>query len=117
MRSRFSAFSRGEWDYLWRTLHPDHPDRATPKEDVLRAMKRASERYKYMRLHILDAKGAQVLFRASVFEKGKDRSFTELSTFAPDGVGWRYVEGVTRPADGTVWTIDSFVSAAGEPST
>jgi SEC-C motif-containing protein len=111
MRSRFSAYARGEAEYLWRTLHADHADRAAPKEETLRAMKRASAHYRYMRLRILDAKGAHVLFRASVFEKGKDRSFIELSTFAPDGVGWRYVDGITRPADGTAWTIDSFVSA------
>jgi SEC-C motif domain protein len=115
MRSRFSAFARGEWDYLWRTLHPEHPDRAAPKEETLRAMKRASASYKYMRLRILDAKGAQVLFRASVFEKGKDRSFLELSTFAHDGVGWRYLSGIARAADDTQWTIESFVAAAGEP--
>ena len=27
MRSRFSAFALGETEYLWRTLHPEHPDR------------------------------------------------------------------------------------------
>ena len=114
MRSRFAAYARGEAEYLWRTLHPDHADRAVPKEDVLRALRHATATYKYMRLHIFDAKGAKVLFRASVFEKGKDRSFTELSTFARDGVGWRYVEGVSRPADNREWTIESFSSAPDE---
>lgn len=95
MRSRFSAYARGDAEYLWRTLHPDHPDRTAPREDLLRALRHAAATYKYMRLRILDAKGKQVLFRAGVFEKGKDRSFMELSTFADDGVGWRYVEGIT----------------------
>ena len=116
MRSRFSAFARGEWDYLWRTLHPEHEDRATPKDEMLRAMKRTAASYKYMRLCILDAKDARVLFRASVFEKGKDRSFMELSTFAHDGVGWRYLSGVARAADDKPWTIESFVAAADEPA-
>jgi uncharacterized protein YchJ len=35
-----------------------------------------------------------VLFRASVFEKGQDRSFTERSLFARDGAAWRYLSGV-----------------------
>ena len=117
MRSRFSAYARGEAEYLWRTLHADHADRAAPKEDVLRAVKHASVTYKYMRLHILDAKEAQVLFRANVFEKGKDGSFIELSTFAHDGTGWRYIEGIARPSDAKEWTIESFLSTAGEPCT
>ena len=112
MRSRFSAYACGEAEHLWRTLHAEHADRAAQKDDVLRALKHASTTYKYMRLTILDAKGAQVLFRAHVFEKGKDRSFTELSTFARDDVGWRYVEGITRSADVTPWTIDSFIDAS-----
>ena len=27
MRSRYSAFALREVAYLWKTLHPDHPDR------------------------------------------------------------------------------------------
>jgi SEC-C motif-containing protein len=34
-----------------------------------------------------------VRFRVKVFQKGKDVSFEELSEFAHDGVGWRYVRG------------------------
>jgi SEC-C motif-containing protein len=97
MRSRFAAFAIGDAEYLWRTLHPDHEDRALPKDQVVQALKASARRLKFMRLAILDAKDARVLFHAAVFEKGKDRSFVELSTFAHDGVGWRYLSGEARP--------------------
>ena len=98
MRSRFAAFAIGDVEYLWRTVHPDHEDGALAKEDVLRSLRVASRSLKYMRLTILDAKDARVLFVAGVFEKGRDRSFVELSTFATLGTAWRYLSGVTREA-------------------
>ena len=103
MRSRFAAFALGDAEYLWRTLHPDHEDRALPKDDLVRALKTAARAMKYMRLTILDAKDARVLFLAGVFEKGRDRSFVELSSFARegrDGGAWRYLSGEARDAVG-----------------
>jgi SEC-C motif-containing protein len=114
MRSRFAAFAIGDAEYLWRTLHPDHEERALPKEDVVRSLKGASRGCKYMRLTILEARGNEVLFRAGVFEKGKDRSFVELSSFAKEGSAWRYRTGIARDAeapelrDPARLTIDSF---------
>ncbi len=100
MRSRYSAFALKEVEYLWRTLHPDHPDRARPQEELLRELRATATRLKYPRLHVLDrrppdASGmAQVLFYARIFESGKDRSFIERSDFRHDGTGWRYLSGV-----------------------
>jgi SEC-C motif-containing protein len=114
MRSRFAAFALGDAEYLWRTLHPDHEDRTHPKDAVLRSLKDASRALKYMRLTILEAKDDRVLFLAACFEKGRDRSFVELSTFARDAVGWRYLSGQGRPAsecgDPGTLTIASFES-------
>ncbi len=51
---------------------------------------------------ILDREGpdpdgiARVLFHVTMRVEGKDASFAELSSFAHDGAGWRYVGGVTR---------------------
>jgi SEC-C motif-containing protein len=114
MRSRFAAFAIADAEYLWRTLHPDHEDRARPKDPVVRALKDSARGLKFMRLAILDASDSRVLFHAAVFEKGKDRSFVELSAFAHDGVGWRYLSGEARrgvaAAELTTLTIATFAA-------
>jgi SEC-C motif-containing protein len=104
MRSRYSAFALREVEYLWRTLHPQHPDRARPKEELLRELRAVASGHKYPRLHVLDRSlppettgRAQVLFYARVFETGKDRSFVERSEFRHDGTGWRYLSGDSLP--------------------
>jgi SEC-C motif-containing protein len=113
MRSRFAAFALGDAEYLWRTLDARHEDRALPEDEVTRGLREASRTYRYMRLRILEAKDERVLFLASVFEKGRDRSFVELSQFAHDGTGWRYVSGANREArelgDLDRLTIDTFL--------
>jgi SEC-C motif-containing protein len=104
MRSRYSAFALREVEYLWGTLHPEHPDRARPKEEVLRELRAVASGHKYPRLHVLDRQApdeggkAVVLFYARIFEKGKDRSFVERSEFRHDGTGWRYLRGDGFPA-------------------
>jgi SEC-C motif-containing protein len=107
MRSRFSAFALRDVAYLWKTLDPDHPDRQRPQAEVLRAIKVSSTNLHFMRLRILDRKDAgdgsehaRVLFLAEVFERGRDLSFFELSSFRHDGTGWRYLEGTTAQAAG-----------------
>jgi SEC-C motif domain protein len=115
MRSRFAAFALRDAEYLWRTVHPEHEDRAHAKAEVLRSLREAARAHRYMRLTILDAQGAEVLFFAAVFERGKDRSFVELSSFAHDGTGWRYLAGEMRSARDLVGietlTIASFPQA------
>lgn len=93
MRARFSAFATGEVSFLWKTLHADHDDRARKEADVLRDLREACRTLRYMGLEILERQPGRVLFRVKVFERGKDRSFVELSEFAHDGVGWRYARG------------------------
>lgn len=99
MRSRFAAFARGDGAYLWRTLHPAHPLRARPEADVVRELSRAHRTLRYQRLtvHDHDEEGerARVLFTAHVFERGRDRSFTELSEFERVDAEWRYRDGLT----------------------
>lgn len=100
MRSRFAAFARGELDWLWTSLHPDHDDRAEPREAVLAHLREGLARgVVYESLEVLDtrppdAEGvARVLFYARVRARGRDVSFVELSSFAHDGAGWRYLFG------------------------
>ncbi|MFO0649146.1 MAG: YchJ family metal-binding protein [Polyangiales bacterium] len=105
MRSRYSAFAMKRPEYLWKTLHPDHPDRAASEPDGLARLRHAAESHRYMGLAILDRAApdggiAKVLFHAKVFQKGRDVSFVECSDFAHDGDGWRYLAGVGVLASG-----------------
>jgi SEC-C motif domain protein len=122
MRSRYSAFALGEAEYLVRTLHADHPDRALPRADLLRSLRGAKDRLRYPGLAILDHRIGQgtgeVLFAAGILEHGRDCSFVELSDFVHDGAGWRYLSGILVPLaelgrapEGL--TIDAFLAIAG----
>lgn len=105
MRSRFSAFAKKEVGYLARTLHPDHEDRAVPEAELVRRLRDSAGASRFMGLTILDTAPpdgdgiARVLFFARVFQKGRERSFVELSRFAHDGDGWRYLAGDLQPIE------------------
>jgi SEC-C motif-containing protein len=103
MRSRFAAYAVADVDYLWRTLHPDHVDKARPRDEVVAALRSWCRQARFPGLQILevtspdgdgpDAGTARVLFRARVFVGSRDCTFVECSSFRHDGVGWRYLEG------------------------
>ena len=101
MRSRYAAFVRGEHDYLFRTLHRDHDDHALGARAFRARLEKSARRTRYKALVVLDHASpdsdgvARVLFSASVMREGKDASFVELSSFAHDGQGWRYLTGRT----------------------
>jgi SEC-C motif-containing protein len=121
MRSRYSAFARGLGPYLVKTLAAGHEDRALPEETLARSLSSVREKQRFMSLRILDAfeepDRAEVLFFACIFEKGKDRSFVELSTFAREDGAWRYESGTLvplgdLPADLSALTRESFLKIA-----
>ena len=103
MRSRYAAFVRGDVDYLWRTLHPDHEDRALPEATWRGRLARSLRAQRFKRLRILDARptdasgAAQVLFHVTMKHGLLGASFAERSLFARDGEGWRYLTGVLVP--------------------
>ena len=117
MRSRYAAFALGLGDYLVRTLDEDHVDRVRDVGALARELRGTRERLKYMGLTILDHEesgaSARVLFHARIFEKGVDRSFTELSAFRHDGSGWRYLDGRLVPTahPPEALTIAAFLAA------
>lgn len=103
MRSRFAAFALGLGDYLVATLAEGHEDRALPAPALARELARVKERQRFLDLHVAhaaeDGDRGEVLFVARVFERGKDRSFAELSTFVREADGaWRYRGGDLLPA-------------------
>jgi SEC-C motif-containing protein len=99
MRSRYAAYAKRQAPYIYRTLHADHEDRARSEVELMREIRDATSNLRFMGLQVLDRRApdergiARVLFAARVFEKGQNRSFVELSDFAHDGVGWRYLRG------------------------
>jgi SEC-C motif domain protein len=118
MRSRFSAYARGVHDYLFRTLHPDHDNYAAGPAAHAKSMAKHGKSLRYESLVVLDRDGpdadgiARVLFHVSMKQSGKDASFVELSSFAHDGTGFRYVGGEhrARPVVVSGLTIASFAS-------
>lgn len=121
MRSRFSAFALGLGGYLVDTLSSDHEDRALPADALARELGRVRERQRFLGLEILhastDGDRGEVLFFARVFERGRDRSFAELSTFVREDGSFRYQSGVLvpgerLPADRATLTRDRFLALA-----
>jgi len=118
VRSRYAAFALKDGAYLWRTLDPDHEDRARDEQAYIRSIR--GNQLRYMGLVLLDSAPpdeggiARVLFLAKLFERGRDLSFVELSDFRHDGAGWRYLTGILAPVraipgDPTALTIEAFL--------
>ena len=101
MRARFSAFAIGDGEFLWATLHPEHPLRARPESEVVSELSNAHRRLRYQRLtvHGCEQTGSRawVRFTAHVFERGQDRTFHERSEFELIDGTWRYAAGDSRP--------------------
>jgi len=61
------------------------------------------DRQRFMKLTILHASASgddgEVLFAARIFEKGRDCSFAELSTFTREDGEWRYASGILVPGE------------------
>jgi SEC-C motif domain protein len=97
MRSRYAAFALGLGDYLVRTLSAGHADRGTDVATLTLALSRAKDTQRFLGLTILEASAGDtegfVTFRARIFERGADRSFTERSRFVREGDAWRYDRG------------------------
>ncbi len=92
MRSRFSAFALGEWEYLLASWHPStRPVTLEPDTDLA-----------WTRLEIVSARGGpfdqrgEVEFRAHYRSDTAGRgALTERSTFVREHGKWLYVSGVT----------------------
>jgi SEC-C motif-containing protein len=102
MRSRFAAFAKANIDWLYRSMHPEHEDRARSRSAFRRDLERHfATGVRYTRLEVLDAPRATtlepgyVLFVAHGVVKKADFLLAELSTFLHDGQGWRYRSGQT----------------------
>ncbi|WP_324013029.1 YchJ family protein [Microbacterium sp. JZ37] len=83
MRSRYSAFAKGDVDYLARTWHP----RTRPADLAL------DDSTTWTRLDILEAAGDEVAFVAHFTTADGPGRLEERSRFARRGGRWVYVDG------------------------
>lgn len=113
MRSRYAAFALGEGDYLARTLARSHEDHGVPGLAIALARARETQRFLGLRiLHAEEREGhAEVLFVARVFERGKDRSFAELSRFEREDGAFRYASGVLVAKDASPVPLETLTPA------
>ena len=97
MRSRYAAFALGLGEYLVDTLSRDHEDRAVPRATLVRQLASVKSTQRFMGLDIEDTKvegdRGEVTFRARIFERGQNRSFTEHSHFVREDGAWKYAFG------------------------
>lgn len=98
MRSRYSAFHRGDTDYLVKTLHPSK--RRPTDASKLRATVDGTE---WLSLRVLDTRAGgaadtdgEVEFVAAFRESGVVQRLHERSTFVREGGRWFYVDGIHR---------------------
>ena len=97
MRSRYSAYSKDEIDYLTESLHPDHREDHDPA-----ATKRWADNSDWIKLEVVtvDEQGdeGKVEFIATYREKGLIQSHHEVGEFKRLDGRWYYVDGKLVPA-------------------
>ncbi len=100
MRSRFSAFSRDNVDYLLASMHKDHKTN-DDKTEIEQSMKR----FKWLRLDIHDRKAGLPADKHGIVEftahfvdtsTGQTGSVRERSNFIKSGNNWFYTDGITQ---------------------
>jgi SEC-C motif-containing protein len=105
MRARFCALCVGRPDYLWTSLHSQHDDRARGEAALRAAFGAQAAVARFRGFRVLDQRpvdaygSAQVLFCAEVVQPNRVRTVVELATFVEEEGAFRYILGVTRPAE------------------
>ncbi|MBM4291852.1 MAG: zinc chelation protein SecC [Deltaproteobacteria bacterium] len=92
MRSRYTAYARGDEPYVLKTWHS-----ATRPP----ALGLSGERARWVRLEVLsappaDAHAGTVRFRATALEGERATALEEVSRFTREGGEWRYSDGDAR---------------------
>lgn len=95
MRSRYSAYAKGNVDYILNTTHPDHHDADIPRPVRRKQVAAFCQSTRFLKLEILDSQETTVTFHATLEQAGQDLSFTEKSTFARIDGAWLYLSGIS----------------------
>jgi SEC-C motif-containing protein len=126
MRSRFAAFAKRDFAYVWKTLHTEHAEKreGASRDAWLTEIREGTKLLRYKKLRVLDVSEGpdvegyhHVLFHVLVMRNRQDVSFAEDSRFLHDGEGWRYVDGTLLrnrelPKPIEALTFDAFWKAA-----
>ena len=105
MRARFCALCVGKPDYLWKSLHSGHDDRALGEAALHAAFEAQAAVVRFRHFRLLDQRppdaygSAQVLFAADLVQPNRVRTIVELATFVEEDGAFRYILGVTRHSD------------------
>lgn len=97
MKSRYSAYTTSNANYIILTTHENNPDYSSNKtlweRDILEFCKNTN----FEKLEILDFidddRESFVTFKATLFQNGNDISFIEKSRFLFKDGKWFYVDG------------------------
>jgi len=92
MRSRYTAYTLADVEYLIKTTHPK-----MRKYYSAKSMKAWAENSKWLKLEVLSASGVNVHFKAYFEEAGKLQVHEEFSTFKQENGRWYFVEGTSAP--------------------
>ncbi len=100
MKSRYTAYTLSNADYIIKTTDVNNPDftlnTQSWKNDILEFC-RCSD---FQELKILEFKDGEneafVEFTVTLFINNKDASFTELSRFLKVSGQWKYIDGTVR---------------------
>lgn len=94
MRSRYSAYALNKPEYIMQTTHPASPHWRANGEAWREELQAFSLGTRFVALTILAVDVETVTFRATLFEKSRDVSFTERSLFRQEDGRWLYVRGL-----------------------
>ncbi len=97
MKSRYSAFSVCNPEYIIFTTHEENPDFTSNIEQWKKSIVSFSRNTKFEKLEILDFVDTEeesfVTFKVTLFQDNEDISFTERSRFLKVNNIWQYVDG------------------------
>ncbi len=88
MRSRYTAYTLVDVEYLIKTTHPK-----MRKHYSAKAIKAWAENCKWLKLEVLSASGVNVHFKAYFEENGEAGIHEEYSTFKQEDGKWYFVDG------------------------
>lgn len=105
MRSRYSAYARGDVAHIQRTTDPDGPVHEADAAAWAEGIMRFHRAFRFLGVRILEAPEpigdeGTVTFHARLVAGGEDGSFRERSRFTRADGRWRYHSGERLPSPG-----------------